>query len=228
MKHEEIAAGPAPARDFFELALGYTLILSVIWMPNPPQRILYWIALGTLVIITLLRRESLKTLGLGTEGFLRSLWIAGLAALFATIAILVAWKLHTLHRHFGRIALDLHFTGYVIWAFMQQFLLQDYFLLRLLRLARRPWLAVCIATLIFALAHIPNPILVILTLAWGAIACVLFLRYRNLYTLGIAHAILGITVAITVPNHIQHHMRVGIGYLHYHPHTAGVHPGHRE
>ncbi len=217
-----------PARDLFELALGYALILSVIWTPNPAQRVLYWITLATVVIITVLRRDSLKALGLGGEGFLRSLWVAGLALLLAAAVVTFAWRMHTLHRHFGaaggRIGLNFRFSGYVIWALLQQFLLQDYFLMRLLRLVRNPWLAVTLATLLFALAHIPNPILVILTAAWGFVACMLFLRYRNLYTLGIAHAILGICVAVTVPNHLQHHMRVGLGYLHYHPPVHRFHP----
>jgi hypothetical protein len=53
-------------------------------------------------------------------------------------------------------------------------------------------------------------------------ACVLFLRYRNIYALGLAHGILGLCVAIIVPDSIQHHMRVGIGYYRYHPHRSHV------
>jgi membrane protease YdiL (CAAX protease family) len=217
------AAWGSPRRDLFELALGYALILSVIWTERPAQRILYCITVVTLVAVTLLRRDSLKTLGLGGEGFLRSLWVPALAAALAGVAMFAAWRLHTLHLHFGRpvfhFGLNFRFTGYAIWAMLQQFLLQDYFLLRLLRLVNRRWLAAVLATGLFTLAHLPNPLLVALTLVWGLVACVLFLRYRNLYTLGVAHAILGIAVALTAPNHIQRHMRVGIGYLHYH---AGV------
>jgi len=227
-KPEMIAGSPrtprGAVRDVFELALGYGLILSVIWTPNPAQRILYWIALATVIVITLLRRESPKSLGLTGNGFLRSLWVPGLALLFAAIAVAVAWRLHTLHRHFGSVALDFHMSGYVIWALMQQFLLQDYFLLRFLRLTQHTGRAITLAALLFAIAHIPNPVLVVLTLVWGFVSCALFLRYRNLYTLGIAHAILGICVAITVPNHIQRHMRVGLGYLHYHAPAGHFHP----
>jgi membrane protease YdiL (CAAX protease family) len=227
-KPEMIAGNPrAPrgaVRDVFELALGYSLILSVIWTPNPAQRILYWIALATVIVITILRRDSLRALGLGGKGFLHSLWVPGLALLFAAIAVAVAWRLHTLHRHFGSVALDFHMPGYVIWALMQQFLLQDYFLLRFLRLTRHSGRAITLAALFFAIAHIPNPVLVVLTLVWGFVSCALFLRYRNLYTLGIAHAILGICVAITVPNHIHRHMRVGLGYLHYHAPAGHFHP----
>jgi membrane protease YdiL (CAAX protease family) len=101
---------------------------------------------------------------------------------------------------------------------MQQFILQVYVLLRFLRLGMRRTPAVALAAVLFAIAHIPNPVLVSLTLVWGTISCLLFLRYRNLYALALAHGILGMCLAVTVPNHIHHHMRVGLGYLQYHHH----------
>ena len=106
---------------------------------------------------------------------------------------------------------------------MQQFILQSYFLMRLLRLLPGKTPAIIVATVIFALAHMPNPILTPITLIWGAIACVLFLRYRNIYTLGVAHGIMGLCVAVTVPNSLHRHMRVGLGYLHYRPHGQDRH-----
>ncbi len=70
---------------------------------------------------------------------------------------------------------------------------------------------------LFTIAHLPNPILTVLTLLWGWASCRLFLRYRNLYTLAMAHAILGISIAITIPGPVDHNMRVGLGYLTYNP-----------
>jgi hypothetical protein len=43
----------------------------------------------------------------------------------------------------------------------------------------------------------------------------MFRRYRSIYPIGIVHAVLGLTVALTIPDSILHHMRVGIGYLRY-------------
>jgi membrane protease YdiL (CAAX protease family) len=71
------------------------------------------------------------------------------------------------------------------------------------------------AAFIFAAAHLPNPILTPITFLWGFAACLVFLRYRNLYPLALAHAILGITLAITIPGPVIHNMRVGLGYLTY-------------
>ena len=85
---------------------------------------------------------------------------------------------------------------------------------------RDPRSAALAAAAIFSLAHLPNPILSVITFVWGLAACLLFMRYRNLYTLVIAHAILGVTLAATVPGPVIHNMRVGLGYLTYSPHRA--------
>jgi membrane protease YdiL (CAAX protease family) len=67
----------------------------------------------------------------------------------------------------------------------------------------------------FAIAHLPSPILVVAALIWGFIACMLFLRYRNVYLLAISHAILGIALGITIPPQVDHEMLVGRRYLTY-------------
>ncbi|MGC2300922.1 MAG: CPBP family intramembrane glutamic endopeptidase [Acidobacteriaceae bacterium] len=205
-------------RDTAELAIGYGLILATIWTPNPAQRILYWIAFAWIAITAALRWKETAPNGLGLKGLLPSLWIvaAAIAILFAGVAL--AERLHTLHPLYGPLPILTHVWGYALWALMQQFILQIYVLLRLLRLGMRRTPAIALSAGLFSIAHIPNPVLVALTLVWGAVTCLLFLRYRNLYTLALAHGILGMCLAITVPNHINHHMRVGLGYLEYHAH----------
>jgi membrane protease YdiL (CAAX protease family) len=210
-------------RDLLELAVGYTLILATVWTANPTQRILYWLAFAWIVATTWLRRDGWTALGLGRKGLLQSLWIVGAALLFCALALVVAWQTHRLHRLHGRTPLLLHGWGYIVWSLMQQFLLQSYFLLRLLRLLPGRVAPILVAAGIFSLAHLPNPVLTPITFVWGVIACVLFLRYRNIYTLGVAHGILGLCVAVTVPNSVHRHMRVGLGYLRYHP-RAQYHP----
>jgi Type II CAAX prenyl endopeptidase Rce1-like len=208
----------SPTRDLVEFCVGYGLILATIWTLNPWQRWFYWIAIAWVVATTGLHRPTWKALGLGHAGLLQSLWVVGAAALLAGLAVYIAYRLHSLHRLHGPTPLLSHVWGYLIWSVMQQFLLQIYFLLRLQRLLPGKAAAVVAAAGLFSLAHLPNPVLTPVTLVWGIAACVLFLRYRNIYTLGLAHGILGLCVAVIVPDSIQHHMRVGIGYYRYHPH----------
>ncbi|HEX4040001.1 MAG TPA: CPBP family glutamic-type intramembrane protease [Acidobacteriaceae bacterium] len=206
------------ARDLLELAVGYGLILVVIWTRNPEQRLLYWVAFAWIAITTLLRRRETESFGLGLRGLPASLWIVGAALLLATSAVLVARRLGTLHPLYGPVRVVAHILEYALWALMQQFILQIYVLGRLFRVGLPRAAAVALATLLFAIAHLPNPVLVPLTLVWGVISCMLFLRYRNLYGLALAHGILGMCLAVTVPNDVMHHMRVGRGYQLYEKH----------
>ena len=205
-------------RDLVEFCIAYGLILATIWTLNPWQRWFYWIAIAWIVVTTCIHRPTWKALGLGLPGLLQSLWVVVVAALLAGVAVYTAYRMHSLHRLHGPTPLLSHVWGYLIWSLMQQFLLQIYFLLRLQRLLPGKVAAVIAAAGLFSLAHLPNPVLTPVTLVWGIAACVLFLRYRSIYALGLAHGILGLCVAVIVPDSIQHHMRVGIGYYRYHPH----------
>jgi hypothetical protein len=209
--------GQFPTRDLVEFGAGYALIMAAIWTLNPWQRLFYWLAVAWIVATTWIHRPTWKSLGLGVSGVARSLWIAGVAGILAGLALYTANWMHTLHPLHGPTPLISHVWGYLLWAVMQQFLLQIYFLLRLRRLLPGEVLPVLAAAGLFSIAHIPNPVLTPVTLIWGIAACVLFLRYRNIYALGFAHAILGLCVAVIVPDSMQHHMRVGIGYYRYHP-----------
>jgi Type II CAAX prenyl endopeptidase Rce1-like len=209
---------PSSTQDLLEFCVAYALILAAIWTLNPWQRLFYWVAIAWIVVTTCIHRPTWKGLGLGLPGLVRSLWVVGVAAILAVLAVCIASRVHSLHPLHGPTPLLSHVWGYLVWAVMQQFLLQIYFLLRLMRLLPGKLAPIIAAAGLFSLAHLPNPVLTPVTLLWGIAACVLFLRYRNIYTLGLAHGILGLCVAVIVPDSIQHHMRVGIGYYRYHPH----------
>jgi hypothetical protein len=214
-------------RDLLELAFGYGLILLVIWTPRPWQRLFYCTATIFIACVAWASFSSAKAMGLRVTNFLRSLWIVGVALLMAAVAIAIAVRLHTLHPFQGPVALLKHYWVYALWAFLQQILLQDFFLRRLLRLIPSAGAAVLATATIFAVAHLPSPILTIVTFSLGLAACLHFLRYRNLYPLAISHAVLGITMAITLPSPIIRNMRVGLGYLKYTEHQ-GDHLNHND
>lgn len=204
------------ARNATVLMIGYGLILAVIWTPRPKQGVLFAIAAAWIVAFSVLSRRDWKSWGLQWTNFRHSAWIIGMAGFVAVAAILAAGAFGVLHPLQGRGPASLHAGLYVVWAGVQEFLLQDFFLLRLLQFLPSKMWGVLAAAAMFAVAHIPNPVLTPFTILWGIIACSLFLRYRSLYSLGIAHGILGLTIAITWPDTMTHHMMVGLGYLHYH------------
>src|SRR5207245_11446118 len=99
---------------------------------------------------------------------------------------------------------------------------QSFFFVRLESLlgSRR---AVLATTILFAAAHIPNPILTIGSLFAGFFFCEMFRRYRNIFPLRVVHVILGLTMAASVSDALLHHMRVGIGFVQFQLMLARTH-----
>jgi len=204
---------PGRSRDLVELILGYALIVGVIWTPERLQRALSPLVLVLTLLVVLARRQSRDELGFGSRGLIASLWILPAAVALSALSIFVAATIGTLHPLYK--ADFRHIFGYLMWTVYQQFLLQDYFMARLLRLIPGKSAAVILAGVLFAAAHLPNLTLTAATLVWGIVSCVLFLRYRNLWALGLAQGMLGLCFAICLPDVLHHHLRVGLGYLRY-------------
>jgi hypothetical protein len=62
---------------------------------------------------------------------------------------------------------------------------------------------------ILLMAHLPNWFLMIATAAGGYVCARIYLRYHNLYFLGMAHGVIGFLLYLVVPDTISHHMYVG-------------------
>lgn len=216
------AAPVSRRREWVELFVGYGLILVVVWTPRPAQNVLYWITVAWIVTTSILSRNRSRPLGLGLKGLVPSLWIVPAAIVLFFVGMGLAVWAHSLHNLYGPMPLLAHVGTYGLWALAQQFIVQVYVLLRLLRLDLSRRRAIGVTALMFAIAHIPNPVLAPAVILWGAVSCWLYLRYRNLYSIALAHGMLGMCLAITVPNGINHHMRVGLGYLTYPSHRAGL------
>jgi hypothetical protein len=212
-------------RPLLELLVGYGLILATIWTPRPWQQWLYILAVLWIAATSFVAFPGWTALGFRRGGLLSSFWVVFAAAIVSACAIFIAVRIDTIRHPINARGWVMTFGGYTVWSFVQQFLLQGYFLFRFLRLLpRREWAAVA-AAVIFAAAHLPNPILTPVTLVGSLVACFVFLRFRNVFPLALAHALLGITVAITIPGPVVHNMRVGLGYLRYHaPHAPGLEP----
>ena len=215
----------AQLRTLTELALGFAAIMVVLWLPTREQLVFGPIALlSPLALVLLSQRPTLSQLGLGWRSFVSSLWILPAAGVTAALGILLARASGTFHDLYKP---DIfHVGGYVIWTVYQQFLLQDYFMPRLTKVLNTD-AAIAFAAVLFAIAHLPNVVLTLATLVWGAVSCALFRRYRSLVVLGIAQGLLGLCFAVCVPDLYLHHMRVGLGYWQYHPQVAGHYSGYQ-
>src|SRR5215831_690302 len=121
---------PGRARALAELILGYGLILIVLWTPESAQRILSPIAFVVTFAVVLAGGLSREELGFGWRGLVRSLWILPAAVALTAASVLICKRAGTLHSLYNA---DLgHVVGYFLWTIYQQFLLQDYFLPRVM------------------------------------------------------------------------------------------------
>jgi len=196
--------------------------MIVLWLPTREQLIFGPIALLIPAVLVALSRPSTYQIGLSWRPFLSSFWILPAAVALSAAGIFLAQGAGIFHE------LDKpdlrHVSGYVVWTIYQQFLLQVYFMPRLTRVLSTDG-SIATAAVLFSIAHLPNVPLTVATLIWGVVSCVLFRRYRSLYVIGIAQGILGLCFAMCVPDVFLHHMRVGLGYFHYHPIGAGPSAG---
>lgn len=198
-----------------ELATGYTLIILTIWTPNPAQRVLFWICAAWFLAFAVIAKLRHEPLGLERPSLRMATTFVGLTILLAVAMGAVAAALGTLHGLFGIRAPLLHASGYLLWALVQQYIQQSYFFARIEKLTARGILAGFITAVLFCLAHLPNPVLTPVTFVGGWILSELFRRYRSLYPLAVAHGLIGLAIAVSLPDQIHHRMRVGLGYLRY-------------
>lgn len=200
----------SPIRDLVETAVEFTLILAAVWTPQ--GRLDKFFSLGAaacVLVVASAGRWGLREMGLAQplEGA-RKIFLAG--AVLCSLIWAVGFSLRSIGQSYP-IPWDRSWQ-YAIWALVQEFILQSIFFIRLESVldSRR---AVFWAASLYALTHIPNPVLTALSFLGGLLFCEFFRRWRNLFPLGIIHAALGITIAASFPDRWLHHMRIGVGYL---------------
>lgn len=193
------------------------LLLSYIWGWQgafPGSSLLIVVLYFGIGIASHLRRgESARQIGFRLDNWraaLRGALIAvGIAALFflALGAALDTW-------HFPpprQMALELPWM--VAWGTAQQYGLVCFFYQRLLEILQGPRAATLGAASLFAVFHVPNPLLLAVTLGAGIVSCTLYRRAPNVLVLGIAHAVISIVIASALPLDVTHRMHVGPGYF---------------
>jgi len=196
-----------------EIGIVFTLVLIAVWTPQGRFNACVSISAAACVVaFAMAGRWSAPELGL-TRPWAGLGYILLAGALLCGAIVLIGFPLR-----FAGAGNSLPLSRswqYLVWALAQEFILQGIFFVRLESLlgSRR---AVLAAAGLFAIAHLPSPVLTALSLLGGILFCELFRRFRNLYPLGIIHGALGLTIAASLPDRWLHHMRVGIGYLCFH------------
>jgi len=220
-----IVRRPPPASFRFDrrsLAEGTDLVLIVafllvyIWIIEPRTQAYAWHAFGLFLAFTVLssRRhgDTRADLGIRLDTFRRALAEAAVVfspALLLTLAIGLYFGSgsHVTTRH-----ITLSLLGGYPWALFQQYGLQCVIGRRLRVLIPQAAAHDAVCAAIFAVLHLPNPFLTVVTFGAGYCFCALFRRCPNLFVLALAHAVASTVLYHALPAATTHLMRVGPGY----------------
>jgi len=226
LKSKLFPAELTASRRFFvwaEIVIVFVLLEFALWAPTAHLRN-RWAAVAATTLMVLVAvdvlldpwpRSSFARLGLGFPQASSAGAVLGLGfAALLLMAISVRWIGGQIPANPAWFPNLPSVWGYGFWALMQEFILQSFFFNRFEELyGSSP--AVWIASTLFAAVHLPSPVLTTATLIGALFFCEMFRRYRSLYPIAVVHAMLGLTIGLTVPDSLLHHMRVGIGYLQY-------------
>jgi membrane protease YdiL (CAAX protease family) len=190
----------------------FALIMAYIWQLRYSYRGFWLAILAGMIVSHLVRRENTQVLGFHRRNLRKSLEeFAPLLAFFGLAMLGAGMLLQTTRPiRFGDAVLA--FAGYLPWGTFQQYLLNGYFLNRFT--GAMPARAASVASaVLFSGAHLPNWFLMAVTLITGYACAHIYLRHKNLYFLGIAHATIGFLLFLVVPDSVSHHLVVGPGFF---------------
>ena len=188
------------------------MILAYIWNWRSSHGSAWVGILGLMLLSHLVRRESAYRLGFRTRN-MGECWreIGPVLAFLSLLMLASGILLHTLRPIDFETALA-SWAVYVPWGVFQQYALNGYFLNRLdAVLGRRA--ASLMAAAFFCGVHTPNWFLMLAAFPAGYCSTLLYRRYRNLYFLGLAHALVGFLLYLVVPDSVSHHLRIGPGWF---------------
>ena len=176
----------------------------------------FWIPLLAFVVSThIARGETLRSLGLTSVGFVAGLRAAWPYVTLAAGSLILYGALAGTLRPISMQIAGKDLFLYCWWGLFQQYILNGYFLnrIRQVRDFGEPHRAALCAAILFSLIHLPNYALMIAALVGGYAAARVYLRYRNLFLLGLAHGLFGFLLFWTLPDSLTHHLYIGSRFL---------------
>jgi membrane protease YdiL (CAAX protease family) len=198
---------------WLEPVLALLLIMLYIWRLRGGDEPWTMMIFGLILLSHYWRGESPRDLGFRMTNFRVCFSVFSPFLIFITLFLLAGGMLfHTL-RVLNLEKAVVGFLSYCVWGLFQQYLLNAYFVNRLQPISPSAPRAAAIGAACFACVHTPNWFLMIIGFAGAYCSARVWIRYRNLYFLGIAHGAIGSLLYLVVPDAVSHHLTVGPGWF---------------
>jgi hypothetical protein len=163
------------------------------------------LGLSLFVVTIFVRKDSLKDLGIRLDNIKPSGKECFVAILIGANLLIAIFFIH--HEGFTSHSLQYYFFDfleYTWWGTVQQFVLQSIIFVRMGQILKKGNITILAVSVIFSLLHAPHIPFMILTFICGLACCILFSRHRNIFTLGITHAVFAVMAAsLLVPSVID-------------------------
>lgn len=209
-------ASPTRGITVLRLLFPIALIEIALWSPLPAGILIGVAAFWYIAWQVQKAQCNALALGFDLRGLLRQSWLVGAVVLLASCMLFVAYFSGTLHRLFGLRNPWFAVAAYFVWALVQEFMLQCFCVPMLRSLVSRVS-ALLLAGAVFAVAHLPNPNLTLVTFFAGVAFTALYARMKNLYAIALIHAVLGLTLAVATPDNWFNHLHVGRTFVDHPP-----------
>jgi len=169
------------------------------------------LAVGLMVFSHWERGETLVDIGFRCDNFVAACRLLFLPTAFAVIAIVVAgWFMNhaLLAGHFRP-----RFLWLPLWALFQQYALNGFINRRAQLALGKGTKSIILVGIVFSLLHLPNLPLAIVTLIGGIVWAAIYQKQPNIFALALSHAVVSITMALTISPSLLNSLRVGFKYF---------------
>ena len=206
--------------SLLELGMVFLLVMGFIWFAKDSRQSVLILGLGLIFITQIIHNQS-PLEGLSGKHFAKSakLVLPWLVVVLVAIFFLALVLYDSKAIRVGILIKSLRW--YLPWALAQQYLLNSYFVTKLETslvangFNLKPNTLAIIVAVVFALIHLPNPFLCLVTLVGGFVFSRLYLKFRDIYSLTIAHAFTGGALIAFLPTSVTLGLAIGPNCFRY-------------